>query len=332
MRHSAFVIAGFVVAACSSHHDNPGPADAAPSTSIVFGVTSEDMGGAIGSLHVTSTVDGAQASDETIDVIKNPKWFPKEVKVSPAAGKQDGVAELHIDGFLSESGSSGAPPILTRLAKASFVANQSLLVRVLLQTQCIEALPGGPPGGPTCTAPATCVAGSCVDETQASTPVPYDPGWATNTPDACKPANAGPPVVQIGTGQTDFLPLTDGQTLQLEQGPQGGHHIWIAARMHNLRQSGSTTTITATQPGGSASVSPTAFVFTFDTDEGGFCKLYGLRFQVDAGGGDYHAFLGQPLDVTVTIKDSTGASGSATAHISLAPTILCPNGTSATSC
>ena len=49
----------------------------------------------------------------------------------------------------------------------------------------------------------------------------------------------------LGTGQTDFSPLNDGQTLQLERGPQGGHHIWIAARMKNLRQSGSRTTLTA---------------------------------------------------------------------------------------
>ncbi len=32
------------------------------------------------------------------------------------------------------------------------------------------------------------------------------------------------------------------QQMKLEQGPQGGHHVWMAIRMKNLRQSGSTTT------------------------------------------------------------------------------------------
>ena len=308
----------FAVAACS-HHDSPPPS----ATAMVVGVSSEDMGTTLGSVHIVTTVNGAPATDETIDSARNPKWYPKEIKLTPPAGASTGTVEVKIDGYLEEGTRSGSL-LLTRLAKADFVPNQTALMRVTLQTQCLLPLPGGPPGGPTCTAPLTCVSGSCASENVALEP--YSPTWATDAPDICKPPNAGPPVVYLGTGQTDYLPITDGQTLQAELGPQGGHHIWMAVRMHNLKQSGSTTTLTATQPGTSLTVPASAYVFTFDADEGGFCKFFGLRFQLDANGNDYKSLLGKPLDVTATIKDQSGAIGTATAHINLAPTILCPGG------
>jgi hypothetical protein len=159
---------------------------------------------------------------------------------------------------------------------------------------------------------------------------PYRVDWAENPPDVCKPATGGAPQVIVGTGQTDYGNLNDGQTLQAELGPQGGHHVWIAVRMKGLRQSGSRTILTATQPGTGLTVPPTAFVFTFDRDEGGYCKLYGLRFQLDSGaanlGEDYKRFLGKPLDITVAVEDAGGLKAQGTAHIQIAPTILCPSG------
>jgi hypothetical protein len=141
---------------------------------------------------------------------------------------------------------------------------------------------------------------------------------------------AGKPIVQVGTGQTDYLPLTDGQTVIAEQGPQGGHHIWIAVRQQNVTQSGTTTTITSVQPSSGLAGPTTAFIFTFVPDEGAFCKLSGLRYQLDIDGTDYHLFLGKPLDVTVTLRDPSGEATSGVAHINISPTLLCANGT--TSC
>jgi len=155
-------------------------------------------------------------------------------------------------------------------------------------------------------------------------------GVASTGPDICKPANAGPPVVQVGTGETDYLPLTAGQTVQMEAGPQGGHHIWIATRQRNLTQRGTTTTITSTQPGSGLVGPRMSFVFDFEPDEGNFCKLYGLRYQVDVDGADYHQFLGKPLDLTVTLKDPSGAVGVGTALVNIDPTLLCPS--TASSC
>jgi hypothetical protein len=200
---------------------------------------------------------------------------------------------------------------------------------------------GSPAIGLTCAAPTTCATGSCI-------PIEVGEGdleeWAADwqnapPPDICRPAKPGPPEVILGTGQTDYAPLTDGQTLQLEQGPQGGHHVWMALRMKNLRQAGSTTTVTSTVVDGPLVLEPLAVVFAFDRDEGGYCKLYGLRYQVDVSGlssdgqsipaPDYRSFLGKTMTVTAEVVDSTGARASASKTIHLADKILCADGTEA---
>ena len=73
----------------------------------------------------------------------------------------------------------------------------------------------------------------------------------------------------------------DGVVAQVEAGPQGGHHIWVAVRMKGLLQSGSITSVTGHFPELDQDVGPFQVIFTFDQDEGGYCKLYGLRFQLD---------------------------------------------------
>jgi hypothetical protein len=208
-----------------------------------------------------------------------------------------------------------------------FVPQQTELLRILIQGECLMGLPGGPPGAPPCNAPQTCIGGRCADDSVGAQGLEtYSPDWPNQAPDACKPPGAGPPVIQVGQGQTDYLPFTDGQTVQLEQGPQGGHHIWIAVRQENLQQAGSTTVITSVQPSTGTQGPMMTFAFTYDPDQGGFCKLAGLRYQLDVNGQDYHQFLGQPLDVTVTVTDPAGAMGTGTAHINIASTIDCPPG------
>ena len=199
---------------------------------------------------------------------------------------------------------------------------------MLLQGQCLTSLPGGPPGAPTCMEPETCIGGVCQnDVVPPPALVPYTANWPNDMPDVCKPANAGPPVVQVGTGQSDYLPLTSGRPCRRSNGPQGGHHISIAVRQRNIKQSGWVTTITSVQPSTGLAGPTMSFVFTFNTDEGGFCVLWGLRYQLDLDGTDYRMFLGKPLDLTVTIKDQTGVIGTGAAHVDIAPTILCASGT-----
>ena len=319
-RVAAAVGAAAFLAACSAH---PAPA-ADDNSAIVVGIQTEPLNGALGALHVVTAVDGAARSDETLA----PGSLPHEVRLVAPSGSHEARATVRVEGFQSASWTPQSPdaPLLVRTAEASFVPGQTRLLRVLLENHCLEGLPGGPPGAPSCPAPQTCIGGLCGDDSTGLEL--YASGWAANLPDICKPANAPPPVLQVGTGQSDYLPLTAGQTLQAELGPQGGHHVWIAVRQQNLKQSGLTTTITSLQPTTGLAGPRTAFVFTFSPDEGNFCKLSGLRYQLDADGVDYHQFLGQPLDVQVTIADAAGVTGTGLAHITIAPTILCPTGMS----
>ena len=62
--------------------------------------------------------------------------------------------------------------------------------------------------------------------------------------------------------------------------------------------------------------------FTYAPDEGTYCKLVGIRYQLDNEGVDYRPFLGKPLDIHVTVTDPSGATASATAHVQIAPTMI----------
>lgn len=304
----------------------PGPEDDTPGeASLIVGVqTASDLGSLVGSVHVVTRVDGAPETDETLPA----SALPKEIELR---GRPGARAEVVVDG-LAAGAAPGSPPIVSRLASAALVPDAKKLLRVNLEARCVS-LPGAP-GAPACSAPQTCVAGRCAaSEVTFDQLEDYEPAWASAPPDICRPANRGAPEVILGTGQTDFATLGEGQVLQLEKGPQGGHHIWIAVRMKNLRQSGSTTTISSALEGDPAPVPPMAYVFTFDRDEGAYCKLYGLRYQVDSGAVDlataYERFLGKRLAVTVEVADTTGARAASTRTIQIADKLLCADGTDA---
>lgn len=316
------------LAACPAE-DPSGDGDAR----IVVGVQSDDFGTLVSAVHVVVKQDGGVVRDETLASANgSPSPLPKEIEVSGAPGSRvDVVAEA-----LPAAG-SGSAAIVSRIASARIPlpaagsANKKLL-RVMLESRC-AVVPFAPPvPGTTCAAPLTCIAGACQPSEVADDALEdYEPGWPAAPPDICRPAKRGAPEVIIGTGQTDYAGLADGQVLQLEKGPQGGHHIWIAARMKNLRQSGSTTTITSSIEGDPVPVPPVSFVFSFDRDEGAYCKIWGLRYQVDAGAADlrtaYKRFLGKRLSVTVEVTDSTGAKASSTRVVQIADKLLCPDGT-----
>jgi hypothetical protein len=288
------------------------------------------MGGVVSALHVVIKVDGAVVVDE---VVKPPRGsrvgFPQPWEKSVSgAGKGDARVDVQVDAIGDPNATA---PLFTRLASSQFVRGRVSLLRIPLEARCIVYPPTprgnskvpGPLSGPVCAAPSTCIMGICQP---SAVPVglaeTYAPNWPTNMPDRCKPANAGAPVLQVGTGQTHFLPMTPGQTLQAEAGPQGGHHIWIATRMKNLKQSGATTKIEGVQPDTHVTIPPTTLAFTYAEDEGNFCKLFGIRYQLDNEGIDYKQFLGKPLDVVVTVTDPSGATISSTARVQIAPTVI----------
>jgi hypothetical protein len=303
-----------------------------PPTELVVGVQSDPMGGVVSALHIVIKVAGVVLDDETVKPPRGSRvGFPQpwEKKLS-GEGKGDAQIDVQVDAI---GDPNAEKPLFTRLASTHFARGKTSLLRVRLESRCIvyptvdrgnSKIPG-PISGPTCTAPASCINGVCaLPNVPPQNLETYIPNWPTNAPDRCKPANGGPPILQVGTGQSYYLPLTPMQTLQAEAGPQGGHHIWIATRMRNLKQAGSVTKIIGVQPGTGTTIPPTSLAFTYSPDEGGFCKLYGLRYQLDNEGIDYKQFLGKPLDVVVTVTDPSGASTTSTAHIQVAPTLVNP--------
>jgi hypothetical protein len=298
------------------------------SGALVVGVSAQPaVASQIGKLHVTARI-GSKVIEERVIIPRaggdklaaavSP--FPFEVKLESAPGTE---ADITIEAFRAGKNNTIADtPMLVRRARAPFTKSaEPRLVRLQLETACVTGVPGFK--GPTCPADQSCAMGRCIDPTLLDEDLePYATNWATLRPDQCRASDAGAPVVELGTGPTDYLPLHDGQTLTPERGPQGGHHLWLAVRMKNLRQAGTVLTLTAEQPGTGLKVPPTSFVFTFERDQGGFCKLYGLRFQLDNSSVPVERFLAQPLDVKVSLRDSTGQTGEATVHLNVAATTI----------
>ncbi len=277
----------------------------------------------IGKLHVTASAGGKVLEER--DIVPKPGGdayaaavspFPLEMKLESTPGSE---ADVTIEAFRAgKNGAIADKPMLIRRARAPFTAGGApRLVRLQLESACVTGVPGFK--GPACPATQSCAGGRCIDPTLLDEDLePYVANWATVRPDFCRGADAGAPAVVVGTGSTDYRELHDGETLAPERGPQGGHHLWIAVRMKNLRQAGTTVTLTAEQPGTGLKVPPTSFVFTFERDQGGFCKLYGLRFQLDNASVPVERFLGRPLDVKVALRDASGQSVEAAVRVNVA--------------
>lgn len=279
---------------------------------VVIGLTSDlRVGVDIDRLHVVERTAGKVTRDEVLTSAgAHPLAFPTELSFDKLP---DGTAiGVDLEAF---GPGDDTTPLLTRTATTTILAGEKLLYRVSLDSACVQE-PGS--AAPSCDAPQTCVHGACQSaDVDPHRFAPYSSGWADESQaDICKPANPGPPTLIIGEGQADYLPLADGEVDQVEAGPQGGHHIWVALRMKNLRQSGSITSITGYQKDLDAHIGPFDVIFDFDQDEGGYCKLYGLRFQLDQSL-PIDMLLGKKLDVTVTVTDKDGSVGTATKTVQL---------------
>jgi hypothetical protein len=209
------------------------------------------------------------------------------------------------------------PPLVTRTATTKFVKGAQKLLFVFLEVRCnTEPLVGGfGPTGPTCTKPGeTCIGGTCRADLVTTLP-DYRSDWATNPPSGC---GTGAGAITIGQGQDTYAPLADGDTVEVQEGGQCGHHVWLALDMQNLGQFTTTTTVSASQPGSAIVVPPTSLPYAY-AEGGASCQLPGVRFQLDIGQ-PIAGYLGKPLDITVEAKDRAGSTATATRHVNVAST------------
>lgn len=271
---------------------------------VIVGVTSDlRVGVDIDRVHAVMSVGGKVTKEQDFLASTSSMQFKFPFELSFEDLAADTEVAVQLDAF-GVGGS--ATPLTSRAASTKILAGKKLLFRVALDSRCVQT-DGGK--APSCVAPETCVAGACAAvAVDAKTLPPYSPTWTKVSNDICKPSGSGPPVVSVGEGQSDYLPTMDGDVAQVEAGPQGGHHVWIAIRMKGLLQSGSITAVTGHFPELDQDVGPFQVIFTFDQDEGGFCKLYGLRFQLDQTL-PIDTLLGKKLEVQVKVTDKEGEVG-----------------------
>ncbi|MEO7327745.1 MAG: hypothetical protein ABI193_04160 [Minicystis sp.] len=310
------------LAGCSSTGDpssggggDAGKLDAHTGT-IIIGLTSDlRVGVDIDRVHVIMRVAGEVTRDEILGAdMSKPLVLPTELPFENLAeGTQIDVA---LSAFrINET----KKPLVERSVSSKILGGKKLLLRVQLDSRCAVA-PGS--SAPVCIAPLTCVAGLCAPIAVDARNLPaWVLGWEKASTDLCKPQGAGAPSVTVGEGQSDYLATMDNDVAQVEAGPQGGHHIWIAVRMKNLLQSGSITTITGHFEDPKLDAGPFQVIFTFDQDEGGYCKLYGLRFQLDQST-PIEPLLGKTVKVTVKVTDKDGTVGVGTRIFKLSDTFI----------
>jgi hypothetical protein len=121
------------------------------------------------------------------------------------------------------------------------------------------------------------------------------------------------PVLELGTGEWTFEPLTPGQRVPLVAGTQGGHHVWLSMRAQGL--SGDRLRMKLTlRSSGSSPVSGSDLELTFEPGEDGWLEFEGWPAQLLAP----WCGVELPLAIDVTLSDPAGHS--AAASISVVPT------------
>lgn len=155
---------------------------------------------------------------------------------------------------------------------------------------------------------------ACGDEPPVDPPNP--PG--NKGTDVCK--HGGAPEVHVGHGFSDYYAAPEMDVAQVEAGPQGGYHIWIGARVKNLLQSGSLTELSGEVL--DTEVDGGRFVFTLEQDEGGYCKVYGMRLILADSYDLVAPMLGKEIDVLVSVEDADGDIGIGERRLTLSDDVL----------
>ncbi len=274
--------------------------------SVVFGITSEIKPTLIERIDARIEVGGEERLSRSY--VPGEIAFPFELEVDELEGGD--TVDLSLDVF------AGGQLILNRRASTTAVDQRSLLYIANLDIECTG------PAAPTCPDDQTCQDGACVDPFRdPSTLGDYYAGWSGGSSgDRCEPGGA--PEVLVGEGQSAYLPLADGAEAQVEAGPQGGYHVWVAVRVKNLKQSGTVTEVTGRIDELGYDLPPFSVVFTLDPDEGGYCKIYGLRFRLDDETHPVESVLGKTLDITVTLTDADGDVGVGTKRVVLSDAFI----------
>ncbi len=311
---------------------NPGPPppyQPDESTALVLGVQDESfvqtVYARLSVMVLTVSIDGKPAYERELTPSEL-RANPHEVTVRPPKDRRDAAVEVRLEGFFDAASQPDGQPRgaagVVRLARTRFVPGETRLLPLRLEARCASNPPmstGGPPPitGPTCAAPLTCIGARCESSDVATADLlPYKASWWTQLPDKCR--DAGAPEVALGPGDRPFAPLTPGEKLVTEAGPQCGHHLWLAVKAKGLSQLDTTTTIKSTLVDTGESVATSQYAFSYGSLDAGGCTLSPLRYQLDFGPGQWARFAGKQLDVTVELTDTAGRRAQATTRVEIA--------------
>ena len=296
--------------ACGQHTETEVERDA----QVTVGLRSELRAGVDIGLLKARLRSGAGSEQELRLTPSSGLRFPLALDLGHHAG--GAPLELSLEAFFSPE---QVRPLLSRKVKLQAQAGRHVLVPLRLEVSCAGLLSQAPE----CPDDQTCIAGDCADPAVDGAALEdYEEGWEAQDADRCKPVDAGAPEVLVGEGQVAYQRVEQGEAVQVEAGPQGGHHVWIALRARNLLQSGSVTTVRGSFPALGITVPEYRVIFGLQPSEGGACELAGLRFQLDAGLESVLPLLGQELQVEVEVRDPSGSVGLGRATLTLSTDIL----------
>jgi len=281
-----------------------GCGDEAGEALVTVGLTTDlAVGFDIDGVERTAKVDGAVTHSDHLSYAEGKLKLPAELSL-PAA--PDGAQlELSLAAFRAGE----AAPLVTRRAVTRVEGGRRLLLPISLDEACAAV---------TCAAGATCVEGACVDPFLASAALSdYDPAWVVTAIDACKTPASGDPALELGKGESAFASLGEGEVVEIEPGPQGGHHVWLALRVRGLRQMGSQVKVAGHYPALAYDVPPFTSMITL-RKAGDHCEIYGIRFQVDRGI-PVETIKGQALAIEVVLEDPNGDAATAKRQVVIAP-------------
>lgn len=273
---------------------------------IVVGITSDFVPGAdIARIEGEITIDGGEVRRMTWSIDGDGELaFPIEV---PLEDLPDGArVDVRLAAF-ETLGISESPFVVRRVATAA-VAGQKLLLRTHLEWECVPGFKlGGEHLAPTCPEPETCVAAECEDPyVQPDSLEAYSATWMAEFSDACRPLEAGPPELTIGEGLDTFSALTPGGDVPMHLGNQGGYHVWLALRMRNLHQVGSTTTLTVALPSTGEELCSVTLPRDFSPATNGACDLVGIQCIVLYDATGLQDIKGQTMRLSAKVVDITG--------------------------
>ena len=111
--------------------------------------------------------------------------------------------------------------------------------------------------------------------------------------------DTGPPVVEIGTGEAEFIPVPDGGEAELVHGPQGGYHVVGAVRMSGFDPDNTVLTYTVLDGGTTLVEVPIAILARRLVRDGvAYLKLGDLLIFPIAGPADV---VGRTLEIRASV-------------------------------